>query len=178
MEQRQSKNYTVDYVENLPEEVRVELIDGVPYNMEPPSLTHQDYSMFLSNIIYNYIAQKKGNCKVYAAPSGVYLDDHNYLEPDIFVICDKNKLDEKGCHGGPDWVIEIASPSTIGNDYLKKLNKYHDAGVKLYWIVNPMNKRVVVWHFEKEDCSTEFAFGEEIPVDIFPDLSITVPQRL
>lgn len=74
----------------------------------------------------------------------------NYLEPDICVICDPSKLDETGCHGAPDWVIEIVSPSSKARDYFKKLFKYRSAGVREYWIVDPAKKAVNVYQLEHE----------------------------
>ena len=89
--------------------------------------------------------KKKGECEVYAAPFAVFLnkDDHNYIEPDISVICDKNKLDDRGCNGSPDWVIEITSPSDPQRDYGIKLFKYRTAGVREYWIINPYYLRQI-----------------------------------
>ena len=72
------------------------------------------------------------------------------MEPDISVICDKNKLDEHGCNGAPDWVIEVISPSDPQRDYGVKLFKYRAAGVREYWIVNPMKNTVTVYDFENE----------------------------
>ena len=74
-----------------------------------------------------------------AAPFAVFLnaDDADYLEPDISVIGDLSKLDENGCHGAPDWIIEIVSPSSEPRDHIKKLLKYGTAGVREYWIVDP-----------------------------------------
>ena len=175
MEQRQK--YTVEYVERLPEDARAELIDGELYNMATPSGTHQEIQMLLSYNIYDYIKKGEGHCKVFTAPYAVYLDEYTFLEPDVAVICDKSKLDYKGCHGAPDWFIEITSPSTSRIDYIKKLNKYDEAGVRLYWIVNPITQKVLVWYFERGDY-IEYSFGNEIPVDIYPDLSITIPKDI
>lgn len=78
---------------------------------------------------------KNGNCRVLPAPFGVYIknDDRHFVEPDISVICDKKKLDEKGCHGAPDWVLEIVSPTSGQMDYVRKLALYQAAGVREYW---------------------------------------------
>ena len=131
------KVYTIDDIYALPDGERAELIDGQIYYMAPPSRTHQKISWRLHQIIGNYIDSKGGQCEVYAAPFAVFLseDDINYIEPDISVICDTSKLDEKGCHGAPDWIIEVVSPSSKRMDYYTKLFKYRTAGVKEYWIV-------------------------------------------
>ena len=112
----QERLYTIDDIYALPDGDRAELIDGQLYSMAPPSRRHQDILSFLHLVIGNYIAQNNGGCKVYPAPFAVFLsaDNSKYLEPDISVICDKDKLDERGCNGAPDWIIEIVSPSSPG----------------------------------------------------------------
>ena len=102
----------------------------------------------------------------------------NYVEPDISVICDKNKLDEKGCNGAPDWIIEIVSPSTSRIDYGVKLFKYRTAGVREYWIVNPMKKTVTVFDLENEEKSNQYDFDETISSCIFEDLKINISGLL
>ena len=102
--------------------------------------------------IGNYINSKGGSCKVYPAPFAVKLfedDSKIIVEPDISVICDPNKLTDRGCTGAPDWIIEIVSPSNSSNDYIRKLNLYADAGVREYWIVDPISKKIFVYHLEK-----------------------------
>ena len=88
--------YTIEYIRSLPEGQRAELIDGVVYDMLPPTGIHQKISLYLSRIIGNYIADNNGECEIFAAPYALYLndDDYNYVEPDISVICDRTKLDE------------------------------------------------------------------------------------
>ena len=167
--------YTIDDIYALPDGERAELIDGKLYNMAPPNWTHQRTLNFLNNKIYNYIDENNGECHVVPSPFAVFLnkDKTNYVEPDISVICDEEKLDEKGCHGAPDWVIEIVSPSSRRMDYYIKLFKYRSAGVREYWIVDPAKQRVTVHNFEKED-GEEYAFGEEVPVGIYEGFSIKV----
>lgn len=93
--------YTVEDIYRLPDKKRAELIDGEIYMMAPPSATHQRISGFLHWVITDYIRRKKGGCEAFAAPFAVFLKDDgsNYLEPDLTIICDKDKVDEKGCHG-------------------------------------------------------------------------------
>lgn len=166
--------YTIDDIYALPDGSRAELIDGKIYNMAPPSTRHQDISMTLSTIINNYISSKNGNCKVYAAPFAVFLndDDTNYLEPDINVICDKSKIDDSGCHGAPDFIIEIVSPSSHRMDYSIKQFKYCCAGVKVYWIVDPSKETITVYNYQKEDAPLLYRFTDTIKVHIFDDLYI------
>lgn len=172
---RKGAFYTIDDIYALPDGERAELIDGQIYYMAPPSRTHQGLSMFLSSAILAHIREKGRDCEVYAAPFAVFLNDDevNYVEPDISVICDTSKLDEKGCHGAPDWVIEIVSPSSRSMDYFTKLFKYRTAGVREYWVVDSHRKTVTVYQFE-QDQMNEYAFGESVPVGIYEGFSITV----
>ena len=130
----QEKIYTSEDYWNLPEGQRAELIDGQLYNMAPPNRIHQKLIMELTAVIHNHIKKSGGSCEVYPAPFAVNLnaDDDTWVEPDISVICDKNKLSDRGCNGAPDWIIEIISPSTQSRDYLKKLWLYQKAGVREY----------------------------------------------
>ncbi len=172
--------YTSEDYWNLPEGQRAELIDGKLYAMAPPNFTHQKISFSLARKIADYIDTNKGSCEVVPAPFAVNLDanDKTWVEPDISVICDKTKITEKGCIGAPDWVIEVVSPSTQSRDYLKKLWLYQNAGVREYWIVNPIMKNVQVYTFDKDESSTQFSFDDEISVYIFDSLSIKISDLL
>ena len=173
----QEKIYTIDDIYALPEGKRAELIDGRIYYMAPPSRMHQDILHFLDRTIGNYIQDKGGNCKIYPAPFAVFLNesDTKYVEPDISVICDKNKLNDKGCKGAPDWVIEIVSPGSRRMDYAIKLFKYRSAGVREYWIVDPDKNRIMIHNFEKNDIS-EYSFTDHVSSGIYTDLSIDFSQ--
>ena len=168
--------YTEDDYYNLPENVRAELIDGQIYYMSAPSRIHQEILMFLSKTIANYIDSKKGPCKVYPAPFAVKLfseDDKNVVEPDISVICDPNKLTDRGCTGAPDWITEIVSSGNSSHDYVRKLNLYMDAGVREYWIVDPIKKTVFVYHLEETKFeAAAYTFQDKIKVNIYDDLWI------
>ena len=167
--------YTIDDIYALPEGERAELIDGKLYNMAPPNTRHQPPLPTFDRESGNYIQRKNGECEVFPSPFAVFLneDDVNYVEPDISVICDKNKLDDQGCHGAPDWIIEIVSPGSKSMDYMTKLFKYRTAGVREYWIVDPMRGQVTVYGFEK-DIVEQYSFGEEMAVGIYEDFSITI----
>lgn len=132
--------------------------------------------MFLSKTIANYIDSQKGFCKVYPAPFAVKLfsdDDRNVVEPDISVICDSNKLTDRGCTGAPDWIVEIVSPSNSSHDYIRKLNLYADSGVREYWIVNPIKKTIFVYHLEETKFEADsYTFQNKIKVNIYDDLWI------
>lgn len=176
----QEKTYTIEDIYALPEGQRAELIDGQMYMMAPPNRIHQRISHLLDWTIETYIQSRKGDCQVYPAPFSVFLneDDRNYIEPDISVICDKNKLTEKGCNGAPDWIIEVTSPSNPQNDYGIKLFKYRTAGVREYWIVNPHMKTVMVYDFEKGDRANQYSFEDDVPVCIYEDLVINIAKLL
>lgn len=172
--------YTTDYIYSLPEGQRAELINGTIYNMAPPNRLHQDIVMNLSAEIRDYIKKNNGSCKVYPAPFAVFLNNDNqtYVEPDISVICDKSKLDDRGCNGAPDWIIEVVSQSTKRMDYGIKLFKYRTAGVREYWIVNPLNKTVNVYDLLTNELTDQYDFNDNIPVCIYKDLTINFANLL
>ncbi|MDE6892679.1 MAG: Uma2 family endonuclease [Lachnospiraceae bacterium] len=176
----QEKTYTIEDIYALPDGQRAELIDGQIYDMAPPNTRHQMLVSELNITIGNYIRSHGGNCKIFPAPFAVFLnkDDRNYVEPDLSVICDKDKLNDKGCNGSPDWIIEIVSPSTQQIDYGIKLFKYRSAGVREYWIVNPETRIVNIFDFENEKESGQYSFDNEIPVCIYEDLSICISALL
>lgn len=171
---KQQKLYTIDDIYGLPEGERAELIDGQIYYMAPPSRTHQDILSFLHLVIGNHIAQEGGKCKVYPAPFAVFLsaDDSKYLEPDISVICDREKLNDRGCSGAPDWIIEIVSPGSRSMDYYTKLSLYRLAGVREYWIVDPMKQLILVYDMEHAAAPAVYSFTDNIKVNIYDNLNI------
>ena len=168
------KGYTIADIEALPEGERAELIDGEIFMMAPPMTVHQRILVKLIFEIETYIRKNKGNCELLPAPFGVYIkkDNRNYVEPDISVICHEDRLDEKGCHGAPDWIIEIVSPSSRKLDYGRKLAKYIEAGVREYWIVDPEKQAIVVYHPLQPDMPAVYHFGDCIKTDIYEDLVI------
>ncbi len=176
----QKKTYTIEDIYQLPEGMRAELIDGQMYGMAPPSTIHQRLVSELTITIGNYIHANKGACKLFSAPFAVFLnkDRKNYVEPDISVVCDPCKLDEKGCSGAPDWIIEIASPSTGRMDYGLKLFKYRSAGVREYWIVNPQNRTVNVYDFVCGDGTNQYVFSDTVSSCIFESLDIRIDDLL
>lgn len=165
---------------------RWELIHGVAYNMSPaPSRKHQEISQALSRKIGNYLDGKP--CKVYVAPFEVRLplgdhDDNrtdNVVQPDIVVVCDKAKLDDRGCIGAPDFIIEILSPSTAKMDMVVKLNLYEKAGVKEYWLVHPTDHTVTVFKLGEDGKYGRYEVyeqSEQLSVDIFSDLVLDLRE--
>lgn len=175
-----SNTYTSEDYWNLPEGERAELIDGKLYAMAPPSRIHQELISELHFAIKTYISDHNGDCKVYPAPFAVNLDadDENWVEPDLSVICDKNKLTERGCSGAPDFIIEIVSPSSRKLDYSTKNMLYSNAGVREYWIVDPAKERTTVYRYEEDAAPIIIPFEKDIDVGIYQSLSINIAKLL
>lgn len=165
---------------------RWELIDGVAYNMSPaPSRKHQEISQNLSREIGTYLKGK--SCKVYAAPFDVRLplkgeEDKktgNVVQPDIVVVCDSSKLDDRGCIGAPDLIIEILSPSTAKKDMVAKFNLYEQAGVQEYWLVHPTDHTVMVFKLGDDGKYGRYEMydqSEQLAVGIFSDLVLDLHE--
>lgn len=170
------KTYTEADYYSLPEDIQAELIDGQFYYMSAPSRIHQEILSFLHLEIGGYIRSKNGDCRVYPTPFAIKLfedDDTTIVKPDVSIICDPNKLTDRGCTGAPDWIIEIVSPSTASHDYIRKLNLYTNAGVKEYWIVDPARKSIYVYHLEETKFATAaFTFQDKIKANVLDGLWI------
>jgi Uma2 family endonuclease len=173
--------YTVADILALPEGQRAELLNGHIYYMASPSVMHQRILSVLFVAIANYIKKKGGPCEVFPAPFAVFLNnDRDYFEPDISVVCDPSKIEKgDGCHGGPDWVIEIVSPSSASRDYLLKPASYSKAGVRECWIIDPHNGKINIYNFGNEVYSpTQYDFTAQVKVGIYEDLVIDFAQLL
>lgn len=170
--------YTAGDYWNTPEGQRSELINGVFYVQAAPGRAHQDAVSFLHAAIYNHIQANDGACRVYPAPFAVQLSDDNatIVEPDISVICDPNKLNDRGCKGAPDWIIEIVSPTSKGMDYYTKPSLYHAAGVREYWIVDPIKKVVIIYHMAHDDGPAIYPLTEKVNAHIYDNLTIDFSQ--
>ncbi|MDR2027981.1 MAG: Uma2 family endonuclease [Treponema sp.] len=158
-------------------EGRYEIIDGEAYMMAPPSRMHQEISMALSTRIYNFLQGKP--CKVYATPFAVRLNplpgnrDDTVVEPDLAVVCDSSKLDDQGCNGAPDLIIEILSPSNARYDRITKFQKYREAGVREYWIVDPEEKSLLVYVLKNSEyVASAYEETALVPVTVLPGLEI------
>lgn len=171
----QQRLCTIHDIYALPDGERAELIDGQIYYMTPPNRKHQTIARELFTSIDSYIKSNNGSCEPFFAPFAVFLneDDINYVEPDICVICDNNKLTDKGCSGAPDWILEIVSPSNRPMDYYTKLFKYRSAGVREYWIVDHERNLVIVYDFQNKS-ATNYTFSDDIPVSIYPGFCINL----
>lgn len=161
--------YTIEDYYALPDERRVELIDGVIYDMSSPSFVHQGVAGEVYLQIANFIRYSKGECIARIAPVDVRLDCDNktMVQPDVLVICDKSKIKRWGIMGAPDFVLEVLSKSTKRKDSLTKTSKYAAAGVREYWIIDPDKKKLLVYDFEKDTWPALYGLHGKIPVGIY-----------
>ena len=169
---------TLEQYEALPEDRRAEVFDGVVYDMAGPSRIHQTLITHLITAFHTYIKKKNGNCEVFPAPFDVILSKNplTVVQPDMMVVCDKDKLDEQCCNGAPDFIIEIVSPGNPSDDYIRKLYYYKNYGVREYWIVDPRRKIITVNYFEGELVSVQYPFDSIIKVNIYDDLLINFSE--
>ena len=183
-----SKRYTyADYLTWI-DDVRRELIDGFIHVVSAPMRIHAQITMELSFLFQFFVKKRKGKCRIYHAPfdvrfpkEGAVEDDkiYNVVQPDICVVCDSTKLDDRGCIGAPDLIVEVSSPSTLKKDWNYKFNLYEKFGVREYWIVNPKTKIVNVFLLQPDgnyDLGTEYDCNEKVPVRIFEGLEIDLEE--
>jgi Uma2 family endonuclease len=184
----ESKRYTyADYLTWF-DDVRRELIDGFIRLMSAPVRIHQTISSKINFLLNLFVRKRKGKCKIYYAPfdvrfpkNGETADDKIYdvVQPDICVICDLSKLDDKGCIGAPDLIVEILSPSTSKHDKETKFNLYEKFGVREYWIVDPHKKTVQVFLLQPHGKYNEgmmYQYRQKAPVHIFEGLEIDLKE--
>ena len=167
-----------------------ELINGQIYVSSSPSTEHGFLSRFIFRIFDPYFINR--NCEALNTPHDVYLFDRgvfpfivpsknkcvNVYIPDLMVICDKSKIKTDGVYGAPDLVVEIVSKSSITKDYIKKLNNYMDFGVREYWIVNPMTRKIIIYAKTGKDDLTvcNYTFDDVVKSEIFDSLSVDFSQ--
>jgi len=184
----ESKRYTyADYLTWL-DDKRRELINGFIHMMSAPRYVHADISAELITLIRSFVKKRKGKCRVLHAPFDVRLpknneteDDkiYNVVQPDICVVCDLSKLDDRGCIGAPDLIVEVLSPSTFKKDWCYKFNLYEAYGVREYWLVDPKEKTVNVFLLQPEgkyDSGTVYKCNQKAPVRIFEGLEIDLNE--
>lgn len=161
--------YTVKDYRNLPEERRVELIDGYFYDMAAPTPVHQLIAGEVYRQIANFIQGKGGDWIPFISPIDVQLDcdEKTMVQPDVVILCQKEKLKKWGIYGAPDFVLEVILPSTGRKDCIKKLYKYEKAGVREYWLLDPNQKKLLVYDFEGEACPIICGLEQPVPVGIY-----------
>ena len=163
--------YTIEDYYALPDDERVELIDGVFYNMSSPTSIHQIIGGKIYAKLDAFVMSKKGKCVPINSPIDVQLDcdDKTMVQPDVIIICNRDKFKKGIVFGAPEFVVEVLSPSTSTKDKTLKLSKYMSAGVQEYWIVDPKKKNIIVYFKDKEDDYDVYlySFADEVPVRLF-----------
>ncbi|MBP3718671.1 MAG: Uma2 family endonuclease, partial [Eubacterium sp.] len=169
-ENKSSGEYEVSDYENLPEDIRVELIDGYFYEMEAPTKKHQVILQEILIQLTSQIRKNKGDCKVYMAPSDVQLDESNktIVQPDLFILCNKDMIkNSRRTVGAPEFIIEVLSESTRKKDMTLKLNKYEACGVKEYWIIDPNKEYIIKYFFENMSMTNIYTFNDIVPLELY-----------
>lgn len=161
--------YTLEDYLKLPDDQRVELIDGVFYDMAAPTTIHQSIAGFLHKKFLDYVLENKGPCYPFISPVDVQLDadDKTVIQPDVLIVCDRSKFRNGRIFGAPDLIVEVLSPSSRKKDMHIKLSKYYDAGVREYWIVDPEKKMLVQYDMEHMELPAVYHCESEIPVLIW-----------
>ena len=157
---------------------RYELIDGRIYMMASPNVNHQRIAREILRKVANYLESKP--CEPFIAPLDVVLFEkdeetdgsQNVFQPDVFVVCDPEKIADERIYGAPDFIAEIVSPSTSANDYFHKCKVYMQYGVKEYWVINPETKNILVYINGEEVETYSYTFEDKIKVSIFGDFEI------
>ncbi|MBI4754524.1 MAG: Uma2 family endonuclease [Betaproteobacteria bacterium] len=183
--QRDDTRHTYAEYRNWPEDVRYELIDGVAYAMAPaPTTTHQE----LIGGLYRCVVEALDDspCRVFFAPVDLRLpradeaDDRvdTVVQPDLLVVCDPSKVDERGVRGAPDWVVEVLSPSTASHDHILKRRIYERHGVREYWLIHPTDRVVLMYRLEAGAAGLAYGKPEaaelagETPVAVLPQVVV------
>lgn len=161
--------YTIADCDKLPDDIRTELIDGVIYYMAAPYAAHQLIAGYVYAKFFQHVLGKSGDCLPMISPLDVELDkdDKTRVQPDVLIVCDRSKVIQRCVYGAPDFVLEVLSKSTRKKDTIIKLNKYMNAGVKEYWMIDSEKKRVMVYNFEVDELPTIYGFDAVIPVTTF-----------
>lgn len=161
--------YTLEDYYTLPDDRRVELIDGVIYDMYAPTFVHQEILGEMYSAIKDYIRTNNGNCLPMMGPVDVRLDcdDRTIVQPDVLILCDRSKICKWGIMGAPDFCLEIISETTGRKDYTKKLQKYTDAGVKEYWILDPLRKLLFTYCWKDDYVPHMYALEGKVGLALY-----------
>lgn len=166
----EARKYTEEEYYAIKDEGRYELIDGYLVDMSPrPNRRHQRIIRRIDNVVSPYIDSMGGNCEPFF-DSDVKFGNGLIVVPDYYVACDPDKANDQQYLGGPDWVVEVVSPSSISNDYYYKANLYKENGTKEYWIVNPIKNQITVHIWDGDIIEvTNYNWDDDIPVYIYKD---------
>jgi len=183
-----TKRYSyADYLTWL-DDKRRELFEGIVKLLPAPSSIHAILSRRITLPVGTFISKQKGHCELFYAPFDVRLpkngerdDDKIYtvVQPDICLVCDRSKIDERGCLGAPDLIIEILSPSTRKNDLHDKYDLYEAAGVKEYWVADPASKDITVFLLQDDGKYNDGVVYERkarVPVHSLPGLTLNLEE--
>ena len=169
---RRQGDYTTDDLDLIPDDIRVELIDGVIYDLASPTSMHQVIAGTVYTIMSNYAMEHDHACMPYIAPLDVKFDrsKKTRVQPDVLVVCASKEESGENADGteteAPDFIMEVLSPSTRRIDMVVKLNKYYKVGVREYWIVDPDEEEIIVYDFENNRLNIRYTFDDEVPVAI------------
>ena len=161
--------YTIEDYMALPEDLKVELIDGTFYEILAPTTIHQAVGGYIYKILLDHVLANKGPCMPFVAPVDVQLDedDKTMVQPDVLIVCDRKRFQHGRVFGAPDFLVEVLSPSTRKKDMQYKLHKYGRAGVREYWIVDPKKKNVIVYDLEHDAFPVIYGENDVVPVRIW-----------
>ena len=168
------KKKTLDDYYALSDDIRTELIDGEFYDMSSPTNPHQIITQKIWKCFDDFIEKNNGDCLAIISPFDVRIknDNYNIVQPDVMIICDKEKITKKRAEGAPDLIVEVVSPSSLALDRIRKLNLYLDSGVREYWIVDPINDEILIYRFEDSVVPVRYSFKDKVPVGIYEDKCI------
>ena len=164
--------YTIEDCDKLPEDIRTELIDGVIYYMSSPTIAHQAIAGYVHAKLFHHITSRRGSCLPVISPIDVELDkdDKTRVQPDVLIVCDRSKIIQRCVYGAPDFILEVLSPSTKRKDMIIKLNKYQNAGVKEYWMIDPDKKKLMVYKLEQEEYFPEiYGFDQTVAITVMEE---------
>ena len=163
--------YTLEDYYAWPEDERIELIDGVIYDMAAPTFIHQRFAFHFTYLVQNFISRKGGSCIPMVSPVDVRLDRDNrtMVQPDALILCDKSKIRKWGIDGAPDFILEVLSQSTRKKDLRIKLQKYKNAGVKEYWALDPIDRKLFVYDFREEPFSAVYPLCGEVGIRLYDE---------
>ncbi len=160
-------NYTIEDYYALPDDRRVELIDGHFYDMAAPTWKHQTILLQIAMQLFPCV-DAHPECRIFMAPVDVCLDDDSrtMVQPDVFSQCSRKDRDDRRINGAPDFVVEVLSPSNRFHDMFRKLNKYRFSGVREYWIVDPEKEQVIVYDLAHDEPPVIYTFHDTVPLII------------
>ena len=175
------QTFTLEEYLALPENERMEILEGMPYLLASPSVSHQIIALAFASSFREALQGKP--CQAFIAPLDVFLDAADVrrptvVQPDVFVVCDRKKLDDRGCHGAPDLIVEALSPGTRQHDQVRKMNLYWRHGVREYWLADP-EIRVIeqfIWDEKGYLLGGFFRAGDKLPVRVLADCVLDVSE--